>query len=391
MADERTRRNFLGLAGAAGTALLAGCSSGSSADTPEDGTTTAGGTTPGDTDATGTPTATETPATTDSPSPEAEGSATADEGFSDAFVELYDEVIGSVVAIQVPGGGLGSGFVYDGDHVVTNHHVVTDAGTVEVQYAQGESATAEVVGTDPESDLAVVRAAGRPDYAEPLALHAEEPEVGTRVAAVGSPYGLEGSMSTGIVSGVNRLVPSPNGEFRIPNTIQTDAAVNPGNSGGPLVNLDREVLGVVNSGGGDNIAFAISAALVERVVSGIIENGEYDHPFIGVGLADVTPTVARANDLEQARGLLVTSVADGVPAADVLQGATGTTTVNGFRVPTGGDVILAAGGEPVGSARELLAYLELNASPGEAVEFTILRDGEERTVSVELVAREEFQ
>jgi S1-C subfamily serine protease len=388
MTDERTRREVLGLAGAAGATLLAGCSSGPDA---ENATSTVEGTSTPAPAATGTPTATETSATTDSPSPEAEGSDAADEGFSDAFVELYDEVIGSVVAIQVPGGGLGSGFVYDEDHVVTNQHVVTDASTVEVQYAQGESATAEVVGTDPESDLAVVRAAGRPDYAEPLALVAEEPEVGTRVAAIGSPYGLQGSMSTGIVSGVNRLVPSPNSEFRIPNTIQTDAAVNPGNSGGPLVSLDREVLGVVNSGGGDNIAFAISAALVERVVSGIIENGEYDHPFIGVGLADVTPTVAQANDLEQARGLLVTSVADGVPAADVLQGATGTTTVNGFRVPTGGDVILAAGGEPVGSARELLAYLELNASPGETVEFTILRDGEERTVSVELVAREDFQ
>ena len=389
MTDERTRRNFLGLAGAAGTALLAGCSSGSSADTPEDGTATAGDTTPGDADATDTPATTETPATTDSPSPESESQA--DEGFSDAFVELYDEVIGSVVAIHVPGGGLGSGFVYDQDHVVTNYHVVKDADTVEVQYAQGESATAEVVGTDPESDLAVVRAAERPEYAVPLPLQTDDPEVGTRVAAVGSPYGLQGSMSTGIVSGVDRLVPSPNGEFRIPNTIQTDAAVNPGNSGGPLVNLDREVLGVVNSGGGDNIAFAISAALVERVASAIVENGEYDHPFIGVGLVDVTPSVAEANGLAEPRGLLVTNVADGVPAADVLQGSTGTTTVDGFRVPTGGDVILSVGGQEVNSQRELLSYLELNASPGETVQFTILRDGEERTVSIELVAREEFQ
>lgn len=367
--DERTRRNFLGLTGAAGAALLAGCSSGSSTDTPEN---TAG-----------------TSTTTDSPSPEAESPAEGE--FSDAFVELYDEVIGSVVAIQVPGGGLGSGFVYDESHIVTNHHVVTDADTVEIQYAQGESATAEVVGTDPESDLAVVRSAGRPEYAVPLALHTDDPEVGTRVAAVGTPFGLEGSMSNGIVSGVNRLIPSPDADFRIPNAIQTDAAVNPGNSGGPLVNLDREVLGVVNSGGGDNIAFAISAALVERVVSGIIENGEYDHPFIGVGLVDVTSSVAEANGLEQPRGLLVENVADGVPAAAVLQGSTGTTTVDGFRVPTGGDVILSVGGQDVNSRRELLSHLELNASPGDTVEFTILRDGEERTVSVELVAREEFQ
>jgi S1-C subfamily serine protease len=167
--------------------------------------------------------------------------------------------------------------------------------------------------------------------------------------------------------------------------------VNPGNSGGPLVDLDRKVLGVVNSGGGDNIAFAISSALVERVASGIIETGEYDHPFIGVGLADVTPAVAEANGLERARGLLVANVVDGVPAADVLQGSTGSTRVDGFRVPTGGDVILSVDGRRVDSTRELLSYLELNASPGETVEFTVLRDGEERTVSVELVARERFQ
>jgi S1-C subfamily serine protease len=381
MADERTRRDVIGLAGAAGAALLAGCSSGPSGGTE---TTSAGGT---PTTAGG---GTETPAATETPTPESDASASG-EGFSDAFVELYDEVIGSVVAIQVPGGGLGSGFVYEGGYAVTNQHVVTDEDTVEVQYARGESATSEVVGTDPESDLAVVRAERTPDYAEPLELHTEDPEVGTRVAAVGSPYGLEGSMSTGIVSGVNRLVPSPNADFRIPNTIQTDAAVNPGNSGGPLVSLDREVLGVVNSGGGDNIAFAISSALVERVASSIIETGEYEHPFIGVGLADVTSAVAEANGLEQARGLLVASVVDGVPAADVLRGSTGSTRVDGFRVPTGGDVILSAGGQRVDSPRELLAYLELNASPGESVEFTILRDGEKRTVSVELVARERFQ
>ena len=371
------------MVGAAGTALLTGCLSGLSTGSPENGTTGAVGTTPGNTEAAGTPTATE------SPTPSAEDSATED--FSDAFVELYDEIVGSVVAIQVPGGGLGSGFVYDGNYIVTNYHVVTDADTVEVQYARGESATGQVVGTDPESDLAVVRVAERPDYAEPLALHTEVPEIGTPVAVVGSPYGLQGSMTNGIVSGVDRLVPSPNADFQIPNTIQTDAPANPGNSGGPLVNLDREVLGVVNSGGGDNIAFAISAALVERVVSAIIETGEYDHPFIGVSLTDVTPTVAEANDLGRPRGLLVTSVAEGAPAADVLRGSTDTTRVDDFRVPVGGDVILSVGGRKVDSPSELLSYLELNASPGETVQFTILRDGRKRTVSVELVAREQFQ
>lgn len=377
MGDKQTRRNYLQLLGTTGAALFAGCSN----DPPTgDGTTTAGPTTTRDGGSAATPTtATESP----NPDPSAE--------FEDVFVELYDQTVGSVVAIRVSGGGLGSGFVYDQNYIVTNYHVVTDANTVEIQYARGQSTTGQVVGTDQYSDLAVVDAAQRPEYANPLTPQPEEPEIGTRVAAIGSPYGLEGSMTNGIVSGVNRLVPSPSANFRIPNAIQTDAPVNPGNSGGPLVNLDGEVLGVVNSGGGENIAFAISAALVERVVPTIIQTGEYNHPYIGVSLAEVTSTVARANNLDRPRGVLVTSVAEGVPAGDVLQGSTGTTRVNGFRVPTGGDIILSVEDQRIDSPRDLLTYLELNASPGETVQFTILRNGQRRTVSVELIARERVQ
>lgn len=363
MDERRTRRDFLGTVSAAGAAALAGCSDALS----------------GAAETTRSP---ESTAATDTPN------ASSPEEFEDAFVELYDRTVGSVVAIRVPGGGLGSGFVYEGNHVVTNYHVVTDADTVEVQYARGQSVTGRIVGTDRHSDLAVVRAERRPGYASPLPLHTAEPEIGTPAAAIGSPYGLEGSMTSGIVSGVNRLVPSPSADFRIPNTIQTDVPVNPGNSGGPLVNLNEEVLGVVNSGGGDNIAFAISAALVERVVPAIIQTGEYNHPFVGVDLVDVTPAVAEANGLQRTDGVLVTKVVENTSAAGILQGSTGTERVNGFTVPTGGDVILSIGGRQIESPREFLSYLELQGSPGETVQLTIIRDGRKRTVSVELSSRE---
>ena len=367
--SSRTRREFLGALGVAAAAGLAGCSADSDvAPTATDGgaTTTARETASGQNAAV-------------SPSGAGEGSA---------YTRVYRQTIGSVVQILVPNGGLGSGFVYDGSHVVTNYHVVTDHERVQVQFSQGESVTGRVVGTDRHTDLAVVRVENRPDYAAPLSLVTEEPVIGTRVAAIGSPYGLQGSLTTGVVSGVNRLVPSPNADFSIPNAIQTDAPVNPGNSGGPLVNLAGEVLGVINSGGGNDIAFAISAPLVRKVVPSLIDDGTYRHPYMGVQLVDVTEAVARANGLDRARGLLVRDVVRGSPAANVLQPSTGAERVSGFQVPVGGDVIVSVNGHEVSSRQALLSYLELNTSPGETVRLGIIRDGERQTVQLTLGARE---
>ncbi|WP_101294063.1 S1C family serine protease [Halegenticoccus soli] len=368
--DSLTRRRYLGLA-AAVAAGTAGCS-GSGETVGQTGTNATA-------DRTG-------PATADNGANASSGEGTAN-GEGSVYTRLYREIVGSVVQIRAPGGGLGSGFVYGEEHVVTNYHVVTDADRVDVLYSRGQSVTGTVVGTDAYSDLAVVRVRNRPDYAAPLPLAETEPQIGTEVAVIGSPFGLEGSLTSGIVSGVDRLIPSPAADFRIPNAIQTDASVNPGNSGGPLVNLDGVVQGVVNSGGGENIAFAISAPLVRRVVPALIRRGRYRHPYLGVQLIDVTEAVARANDLRRARGLLVVGVLPGAPAEGELRGSDSTAQVDGFSVPTGGDVVLAVDGRRIESVQDFYSYLALNASPGETITLTVLRDGERRQVRVELGAR----
>ena len=370
MDSERlTRRRCLGLVGAALSVGAAGCSGlGGSSDTANaaNGTSTVNGT---------------STATGNESEPDAGGTS--------AYTEVYREVIDSVVLVRVPNGGLGSGWMYDQNHVVTNHHVVTDADTVEIQFKQGTTVTGTVVGTDAYSDLAAIRVSNKPDSAQPLPLANSEPAIGTKVAAVGSPYGLRGSLTSGVVSAVDRLIPSPvqGQQYRIPNAIQTDAPVNPGNSGGPLVNLDGTVLGVVNSGGGENIAFAISYQLVRRVIPALIKDGTYRHPYLGISVADVTQAIARANGLDQAQGVLVTDVASGGPAAGKLRPADGRTTVNGSRVPTGGDVILAVNGQQVNSREALISYLAVNASPGETVTLTVLRNGNRQKIDVTLGAR----
>jgi S1-C subfamily serine protease len=309
------------------------------------------------------------------------------------FESLYDETIQSVVTVQViteRGPSLGSGFVYDDEgRIVTNQHVVGNASEVEVQFNRGQWRTAEVVGTDAYSDLAVLDVKNVPDYATPLELEPESPEPGQPVAAFGSPLGLEGTITNGIVSGTNRSLPAggPTGpRFSIPNTIQTSAAINPGNSGGPLVNCAGRVIGVNTATAGENTGFAVPASRVERVVPALVENGSYAHSFLGISSVDVSPTVAEANDLGVNRGVLVRDVIPGTPADGVLQGGQGTTQVEGVTVPLGGDVILAIDGNRIDSGEELSSYLT-TTRPGETVTLTILRDGERVRVEVELGER----
>lgn len=199
----------------------------------------------------------------------------------------------------------------------------------------------------------------------------EEPAVGTFAAAISVPFGFEGTLTYGIVSAVNRSVPSPQGNFRIPNAIQTDVPVNPGNSGGPLVNLDGIVLGVIDSRGGENIAFAISAPYVRKVVTALIETGEFRHPFLGVGLTQVTQRIARQRNLPNARGLLVGSIKQGGPAAVLREG----------------DVILSVDGKATPTFQALSSYLELNTQPGDTVTLTIRWNGERQQVDVTLGMR----
>lgn len=321
-------------------------------------------------------------------SPSASATSGGDAGAQQAcdFESLYDDAITSVVTIQVRSesdgegegeGGLGSGFVYDDEgRIVTNQHVVADAERVEVQFDRGQWRTAEVVGTDAYSDLAVLDVDDVPDYAEPLSVESGQPETGQRVAALGSPLGLQGTITDGIISGTNRSLPAGQQggpQFTIPNTVQTTAAINPGNSGGPLVDCAGDVVGVNTAGarGGENIGFAVPSTRVERVVPELIRNGSYTHSFVGISYADVSPAVAEEADLNVTRGVLVRQVVSDSPADGVLQS---------------GDVILRVEGQPVASQEDLASVL-VRYRPGDTVSMQVLRDGERRQVEVTLGER----
>jgi|AntRauMinimDraft_4_1070384.scaffolds.fasta_scaffold00018_91 S1-C subfamily serine protease len=308
------------------------------------------------------------------------------------YAALYDQTIDSVVGVGTAA-GQGSGFVYQtasgngSSYVVTNAHVVGDASNVTVQFANEASSTGEVVGTDPIADLAVVRVADVPSDAEALPVAESTPDPGEKVAAIGSPFGLDESITHGIVSGVNRSLPTGQ-NAAVPTVVQTDAPINPGNSGGPLVTCDGTVVGVNTAGlqasRADNIGFAIPATLVERVVPALVENGSYEHAFLGVSAHPITPQLAAANDLNTTEGVYVHQASEGTPAAGILQGTTETTVVNENRIPVGGDVVVAVDGRTVNTTRDLGAYLFTETRPGETVTLTVVRDGERQQVEVTL-------
>jgi len=349
---------------AAGTAGLAGCSRSELSGTD---TTDGGSDDPGP--------------TVEQPDQPAEG----------RFSQVYRAAAPSVaqVFVRAPGGrAQGTGFVVDDRHLVTNEHVVRDAAEVLARFGDGRYRATEVVGTDAYADLAVLRPEALPASADPLGWVESDPAIGAEVLAIGTPFGFEGSVSAGIVSGLDRSIAGPGG-FAIPDAIQTDAAVNPGNSGGPLVTMDGLVAGVINSGGGDNIGFAISAALARRVVPALVEDGEYDHTLVGVRLQPVGPTVAEAYDLERAFGAVVVAVQPGGPADGVLQPATGEEVVDGVSIPVGGDVIVAVDGREVRTLAAFSSYLALNTSPGDEVTLTVVREGRRQEVSLTLGERPE--
>jgi S1-C subfamily serine protease len=321
---------------------------------------------------------------------------------ANAYTRVYEETVESVVlvrAIGPQGAGQGSGFVFSNpegagegpQYLVTNEHVVNDAEEVEILYSGEDWRTGEITATDYYSDLAVIEVSDPPEYATRLPLVEEEPPIGTEIAAIGNPFGLEETISAGIISGTNRSMAvdyTTRGGFSIPDAIQTDAALNPGNSGGPLLTLEGEVVGVVRAGRGDNIGFGISAALTRRVVTALIEDGEYEHSYMGVGLNPVSPTIADANEFDTTRGVIVATVRDGGPSDGVLEGSN-QTNEGGVIVPVGGDVITALGGENVATLNDLSTYLALETAPGDRITVTVLRDGEEETLALTLGSRPE--
>ncbi len=370
--SQWSRRRLLGALGTVAAGGVAGCSFGESDPIPADGTPTDTKPSPG--------TATDEPNPTNTNRTPTGGSV---------YTDIYRDIVDSVVAVRVDtfgGTASGTAWVYDDRHLVTNEHVIADAQAVSVWFEDDGWRRASTVGADVYSDLGVLEVPDRPTDATPLPLVETDPPVGTRVMAVGNPFGLSGSLTTGVVSGNNRTLPAPNG-FSIPDAIQTDAAVNPGNSGGPLVNLDGEVVGVINSGGGDNVGFAISAPLVRRVVPALIETGDYDHPYMGIGLREVTPEVVTANDLPVSRGVYVSEVVTGGPSDGVLRGTQDTTYVDGETVGIGGDVIVAMGEMPIVTQQSLSTFLALRTTPGETVAVDVIRDGQRRTVQLTVGTR----
>jgi S1-C subfamily serine protease len=393
------RRRFLALCGGSLMSALAGCNGIMNGDeTPTNDASPSGtvSTAAGPPNETGTsgpgpdvPESSESPMAGSDVSGSPESPTAGSDGQTPAgnvHTQVYRETIDSVVLVSLRQ-GQGTGFVYDDSHIVTNAHVVSGATTAEVRFNDGTWSEGEVVGRDFHSDLAVIAVETVPEPATPLQFLQVAPTTGQRVVVIGNPYNLGGSITTGIISGTDRSIPSPAG-YRIPDAIQTDAAVNPGNSGGPLMSLAGTVVGVVNSGGGDNIAFGISAALTQRVVPRLIENGEYDHATLGVSYRNVSPRIADANNLSEPRGLIVASVRSGGPADGVLQPSE-SQFIEGQRVPVDGDVILAIDGTRVTTSEELASYLALETRPGDGVTLRILRGRIEQTVVMELGSRPE--
>lgn len=278
---------------------------------------------------------------------------------------------------------LGSGFVYDNNgHIVTNYHVIANASIVDVTFIDGNRYTANVTGTDPSNDLAVLKiienfTADEQLTPPPLVLgNSSELKVGDQVVAIGNPFGLEGSMTTGIVSQTGRLLPEQQqGGYSIPDTVQTDASINPGNSGGPLLNMNAEVIGVNTAGifpGG--IGFAISSNSVSRIIPILLEKGNYTHPWLGISAGTLTSDVAKREGLQRSvKGLIVDSIVKNGPADKA--GINGSTT-NQYGERFGGDIITAADGNPVIKMEDLISYLEIQKSPGENMTLTVFKNGQ---------------
>jgi len=319
---------------------------------------------------------------------------------NDALVGLYEEVSPGVVSIlnvvkvndRIVGGGSGSGFVIDKDgHIVTNYHVVEGATEIQVAFTSGIKVRGELIGTDTDSDLAVIKVDVEPEDLTPIALgDSDQVRVGQVVIAIGNPFGLNGTMTTGIVSSIGRTLESLNFSssglaFTAGDIIQTDAAINPGNSGGPLLNLNGEVIGVnrairtfntnenfepVNSG----IGFAVSINIVKKVVPSLISEGSYAYPYLGISsYPDIPLEEAERIGLEKTIGAMVTSVVPDGPADQA-----------GLQED---DVILQIDGKKVIDFSEMLSYLFIHTSPGDVVELEVFRGGEIITLDLTIGER----
>ncbi|MEC7711354.1 MAG: trypsin-like peptidase domain-containing protein [Thermoproteota archaeon] len=303
-----------------------------------------------------------------------------------SLIDIFEKSEESVVQVNVfrgENGGMGSGFVYSEDgYIITNQHVVKDAQKVTVTFLDGEQYIGNVIGTDQDLDIAVVKVDPSNTYIQPIKIgDSSELKVGERIAAIGNPFGLSGSMTSGIISQIGRLLPQESG-YSIPDVIQTDAAINPGNSGGPLINMKGEVVGIntaIQSATGEfsGIGFAVPSNTVKKVVPVLIENGKFKHPWMGISGTDVDPELAEVRGLKSSKGFLVVSVIEGSPAeAAGLIGVTETKEMDGREFALDGDIILAIDGETVRKISDILIHLQREKSIGDEMILSVSRNGE---------------
>jgi len=320
------------------------------------------------------------------------------------LIDLYARINNSVVSILVQigdqGFSQGSGFVFDAEgHVVTNQHVVEGATAIEVDFPSGLKLRGEVIGTDPDADLAVIALQGVTEPLTPLPLaDSDQIRVGQRVVAIGNPFGLAGTMTVGIISGLGRTLSSnrvteDGTSYTAPDIIQTDAAINPGNSGGPLINLAGEVIGInkaleSQTGTNSGVGFAIASNTVRQVVPYLIAEGRFVYPYLGISSSgdDLTLYVQELLGLSQATGAYVSAVVPGGPAEQGgLRGDSATAEDTSFAGD--GDLIVAVDGQQVRQFSDLMSYLINHTRPGQAVTVSVLRDGAPLDLTVTLGER----
>lgn len=292
---------------------------------------------------------------------------------------------------------LGSGFIYDQDgHIITNNHVISDPKNVEVRFVDGDSYPAEVIGVDPYSDIAVLKITDDSFQKQipPLkASNSSSLQVGEQVIAIGNPFGLSGTLTSGVVSQIGRVLPNDITGYSISNVIQTDAAINPGNSGGPLLNTRGEWIGMntaifSNTGAYSGVGFAIPSNMVQKVVSSLLKNGSYEHPYIGISGITLSPEVSNASRLNDTKGILVMDITADSPADKAgLRGGDVLTTIEGQDIRLGGDVIVAIDNQSVRAMEDLLSYLEERKAVGDSIELSVIRDGKSQNIDLVLAAR----
>jgi len=306
-----------------------------------------------------------------------------------SLTEIFERTEESVVQVNIRSdnainnrGNMGSGFVYKDDgYIITNHHVVDNAERVTITFLDGESYIAKIIGTDADLDIAVLKVEIGSTYLQPIPIgDSSHLKVGEPIAAIGNPFGLSGSMTSGIISQIGRLLPQDSG-YSIPDVIQTDAAINPGNSGGPLLNMKGEVVGMntaIQSATGEftGVGFAVPSNTIKKVVPVLIRDGIFHHPWMGISGSDVDPDLAKIRDLNSSKGFLIATVVEGSPAdAAGLQGVTITKEIDGREYALDGDIIIKIDDIVVRKISDILIHLQREKSIGDELIMTVNRDG----------------